>query len=104
MSIACPECQASAARNGFEFDGGYLHASADYSYLLHCNFCGAYYARVNYATPLQHVPRGKLWRHEAYGRLDQLAKPARSRACADPSLDSSNLLGLVLQNILSLSE
>ena len=64
MSLPCPECQASAVRQGFEFDGGYLHASVEYAYLLHCNGCGAYYARVNYAAPLRHVPANELVHHK----------------------------------------
>ena len=64
MALPCPDCQAGAARDGHEFDGGYLHPSADYTYLLHCNWCGAYYARVNYAAPLRHVPANELQHHQ----------------------------------------
>lgn len=68
MNIPCPECKAAAERQNREFDGGYLHPSADYSHLLHCNFCGAYYARANYAAPLRHVPAHELWRQEEVTR------------------------------------
>ena len=66
MSIDCPACKAGAARQGFPFDGGYLHDSRDYDGLLHCNFCGAYYQRIT--LTLRRVPATELRDHRTVRR------------------------------------
>lgn len=62
--LPCPDCVAAAAGQGRVFDGGYLHPSREYGYLLHCNCCGAYYARVSHVAPLRHVSRAELAEHQ----------------------------------------
>ncbi len=66
--IPCPDCRAACARQGREFDGGYLLPSRDYTSLQHCNLCGAYWARVDYRTPLHRVTRSELWKREEVSR------------------------------------
>jgi hypothetical protein len=63
MSLSCPACQEGARGQGVEFDGGYLHDSVEYVELLHCNFCGAYYQRKGYASPLRRIPATELREH-----------------------------------------
>ncbi|HZT04533.1 MAG TPA: hypothetical protein VFA39_19955 [Steroidobacteraceae bacterium] len=46
----CPACKLAAESQGFPFDGGWLHPSAEYPDLMHCNFCGAYYLRADKTT------------------------------------------------------
>jgi hypothetical protein len=64
MTLPCPACVDGAQREGFEFDGGYLHDSVEYAELLHCNFCGAYY-RFSYTLPLRPVPPRELEQHRS---------------------------------------
>jgi hypothetical protein len=59
----CPACKLGAERQGFPFDGGYLHESAEYHDLLHCNYCGAYYHRALFVAPLRRVPAAELREH-----------------------------------------
>lgn len=63
MSLPCLACKLGAERQGFEFDGGYLHDSVEYVGLLHCNYCGAYYHRKSYAAPLRRIPARELPEH-----------------------------------------
>lgn len=59
-SLPCPACKLGSQQQGFEFDGGYLHLSVEYRDLLHCNYCGAYYHRANYAAPLRRIRANEL--------------------------------------------
>ena len=73
MSLPCQICMpkhlADMAQpdewrdeNGVRAEG-WLHPSAEYSNLLHCSTCGAYYERPSYAAPLRHIPPTDLRDH-----------------------------------------
>ena len=73
MSLPCPLCmpkhladmvQAAEWRdeNGVRAEG-WLHPSAEYSAMLHCNTCGAYFQRISYTAPLRRIPATELREH-----------------------------------------
>ena len=73
MSLPCPDCMPKHLtdmaqpdkwrdQNGVRAEG-WLHPSAEYSALLHCNTCGSYFERKGYASPLRHIAGTELREH-----------------------------------------
>lgn len=88
MSLDCPICmpkhRADMAQPEIWRDEhsvraeGWLHPSAEYCDLLHCNTCGAYFQRLTCCSPLRAVPASELPDHRIVRSLFPAppAKPA----------------------------